>query len=667
MIAPTSFARASVARVTPPRLAQRVIDPLWHAGGMALLALAVPLLRLPESVAALMVAAFFLGVTLLHPLNGMTFLFLAVPFFLGETSKSPAFVLLPGLVAVIIARGVWECLQSGSRWSWPHRGPLLFYVAGILLALPLDLKELREDLWVLFSSDLLGLVLKGIPPVSHLNSLQVILVTLLGAGLYVVVVNLRPPRELLGRTVLAFAPVYGGLALLGILKHMGAIPFEGRYLSLSFAQYVTVGDHPHRLTATAWNPDYYAQFLVYGAPWMLALLAGTAWRERLGALALVPGVFALAMTFQRGGYLGFLVEVGLLVVYSVWVRRRAKGDVLWGRPWVWACGLGVLIVSVVVLDAEALGGAILGRVWAIWKLGDANRLHLWGVALGMFSQHPLLGVGTGRFAYFFAQYSSLSPHQFGPFWGTAHSLYLQVLAERGIVGFLGLALWIGALVGDGVRGLRAGAPPTAGLLAAAMVSLGGWLCYSIFQHTLYIWGLHFYFWLLAAFITSLAGSPAPGREVPWRRSLAVGLALGVLAAGAWRVGVVAARPRVVGYEAGFFRWERQPDQTPARWTGRRAAAVLPVGGPTLVLTVSAPLPGIERRPQTLVARLDGGASASVVVPGPEWVELRLPVERPPGHPVLLRLETSYALNPKRLGVSADDRTLGVLMKPPRWE
>ena len=644
-----------------------MIHPLWHTLAIALLALAASGLGLPEPAGAVAVMAGVTAAAWLHPLNGVSLLFLIVPFFLGEPAKSPAFLLLPAAVAVVIGFGLRERLRSGQRWVWPHPGPLAFYLAATVLALPLDLKELREDLWVLSSSDLLDLVLRGIPAASHLNSIQVFLLAILGAGLYVVVVNLRPSPELIRRTVLAAAPVYGGLAILGLLKHAGAIPYEGRYLSLSFFLYATVGDHPHRLTAVAWNPDYYAQYLVFGAPWFAALLGSSAWRERLGCLALVPGAMALALTFQRGAYLSFLAVLGLMGAYGVVAWRKGGRQGPWGNPWVWAGGLGVLSLAVLALDTAALGGAALARVRAIWELGDPNRVHLWRVALAMFSDHPLLGVGTGRFAFFFPEYSSLTPREFGPFWGTAHSLYLQVLAEQGIVGLLALLLWIGTLLRDGLRGLRAEPSPASPLLAAGVISLGGWLAYSVFQHTLYIWGLLFYFWLLAAFIASLGGGPLAGAEGAPRRFLATALVLCLVLAGGWRVGTVAARPRAIGYEAGFFRWERQADQTPARWTGRRAALVLPAAGSSLVLTVSAPLPGIARRPQLLRVWLNAGPPVAVAVPGPEWVQVRLPVDRPPGHPVRVRLETAYALNPRQVGSSADDRTLGVLTKPPRWE
>lgn len=653
------------------RWGSRVIHPLWHTAFFVLLALAVPLLRLPELVAAAVGALVFLGITLLHPLNGVTFLFLAVPLFLGESYKSPAFLLLPGMVLVIIVLGAWSCLRSGRAWVWPHRGWLLFYVASLVLALPLDLKELREDLWVVSPADLVGHFLRGIPAVSHLHPLQVILIAFLGVGLYLVAVNLHPSPELIQRTLLALAPLYGGLALLGLVKQFGLIPYHGRYLSLSFAQYVTVGDHPHRLTALAWNPDYYAQYLVYTAPWMLFLLGRPAWRERVAGLALIPGVLALALTFQRGGYLVFLAELGLVAAYILWSGRSRKEAPRGGRAWAWAGGLGLLVFAMLILDALAPGSAVLARFRAIWELGDANRVHLWRVALSMVVDQPLFGVGTGRFAYFFSHFSSLSPREFGPFWGTAHSLYLQVLAEGGIIGFLALAFFIGAVMRDGLRGLRVERASSITLLCAAMVCLGGWLFYSSLQHTFYVWSLQMYFWLLAAFITSLgkgrAPSSSPTLRVSWRRRLLGCLVVFLVLAGVWHLSVVLSRPRALGYEAGFFRWEPQPDLTVARWTGRRAAAVLPVGGSTLTLTVSAPLPGVDQRPQTVTAWVEGSPVASRIVPGREWVELRLPVNRPPGDSVLLRLQSAYTVNPKRVGASGDDRSLGVLVKPPRWE
>ena len=648
-----------------------MIHPLWHVLCFGLLAVAVPLLKLPELAAGFLAAAFFLGITLRHPLNGVSFLFLVIPFFLGEAYKSPAFLLLPGMVGVVIVLGFWFGLRSKVAWVWPHRGLVLFYLASLVVALPLDLKELREDLWVFFPADLPGLVLRGLPAVSHLYPLQVVGLALLGAGLYVVVVNLRPSAEFVRRTIIATALVYGGVALVGLMKHAGGIPYQGRYLSLSFAQYVTVGDHPHRLTALAWNPDYYAQYLAYVAPWMLGLILSRGWRDRLWGLALVPAVFALTLTFQRSAYLVLLVELALAALYTLWLSRRAAHTRPVGRPWVFVGLLACLVFAVLAGDAALLGGAILARFRAIWVLGDPHRTHLWQVALSMGAAQPLLGVGTGRFAYFFSQYSSLTPREFGPFWGTAHGLYLQALAEGGIIGLSALGLLIAGIVADGLRGLRAASASSMTLLGAGLVSLGGWLTYGLLQHTLYIWGPQIYFWLLAALLGSLArGAGVTLSLTPrWtpRGPLAIGFVVAHVLAVGWRAWVVVSVPRPNGYEAGFFRWESQPDQSLARWTGRRAAQVLPTGGSTLVLAVSAPLPGIDERPQTLTAQVEGGTPTVLVVPGRRWVELRLPVSQPRGGPVLLRLETAYATNPKSVGASSDDRTLGVLVKPPRWE
>lgn len=62
--------------------------------------------------------------------------------------------------------------------------------------------------------------------------------------------------------------------------------------------------------------------------------------------------------------------------------------------------------------------------------GGSGRFYLWGEALKIFSEHPLLGVGAGQTRL----YSAIN-HE-------SHNLYLQMLCETGIVGFfLFLFLW----------------------------------------------------------------------------------------------------------------------------------------------------------------------------------------------------------------------------------
>ena len=82
------------------------------------------------------------------------------------------------------------------------------------------------------------------------------------------------------------------------------------------------------------------------------------------------------------------------------------------------------------------------------EVTDANfsvieRIAHWQAALGMWADHPWLGVGTGNFATAYPVYNL--PRWYEPL-GHAHNVYLNFGAEAGLLGFVAyLVLWIACL------------------------------------------------------------------------------------------------------------------------------------------------------------------------------------------------------------------------------
>jgi hypothetical protein len=98
---------------------------------------------------------------------------------------------------------------------------------------------------------------------------------------------------------------------------------------------------------------------------------------------------------------------------------------------------------------------------------DTNRYRYWDVALETWADHPLIGIGSGGFLVDWLKERDRVDTS-----GDAHSLYLETLAELGIVGFAFLLVFLGAVVAGVVRlhrlapGLAAG--PAAVLVAFAV-------------------------------------------------------------------------------------------------------------------------------------------------------------------------------------------------------
>ncbi|HEX8066170.1 MAG TPA: O-antigen ligase family protein [Thermoleophilaceae bacterium] len=92
----------------------------------------------------------------------------------------------------------------------------------------------------------------------------------------------------------------------------------------------------------------------------------------------------------------------------------------------------------------------------------SGRYQFWEAGLDAFRSEPLRGVGAGGYEAWWAQHGSLAYYI-----RDAHSLFVEVLAELGVLGLVALLVFLGVPAARGVRA-RAGDPragPAAGALA----------------------------------------------------------------------------------------------------------------------------------------------------------------------------------------------------------
>jgi O-antigen ligase len=621
---------------------------------------AAALAGLPAGLAAAGLGAAFVAATVWRPSAGLAALVLASPFLLGE-HQTPYFLLAPAGALAVLLSAVAHGLRREGRGArpWPAHPATLAAVGLVLaaaVALPLNLRDLLEDLWLWRALDWPRMLARGIPDIANLKYPERVVVLGLGAGLFAVAARPAAAPAVTGalRVLPALVLAVSGF---GLLRFAGAIAPSGEYLTLSFWTWA----HPdHRLTAVAWNPDYLAQFLALALPLALTVagLPGPRWSRGLAGAAAGLGGLALLLTFQRGGYLGAAVALGALLG----LRRRARAGAP-GGAWRLVAVAGLLLLAAGTLDRLVLDGRILARLAGFAR--DPHRVLLWTAALRMAGDQPLLGVGTGRYAFFFHEYVDRGILvEFGPFWGTAHSTYLHVLAEQGTVGLLAFAGLFGGVAWRLWRRLP-DLPPERRLWARGLLaSLAGWLAYGVVQYTLRVDALFFLVCILGG--TAWALAPPAGPPVPRRRVALAGAGVALVLLG-WRAGVALERPVSPRYEAGFHGWERQADGSAARWTHQRAAMVVGVRGPVIELAFQAPLPGIETRPQTVRVWIARQLVATVRLRDVGWQTLRVPVTPPAGsRRVLVELETAYSVVPRRAGVSGDSRRLGVLVREVAW-
>jgi O-antigen ligase len=144
---------------------------------------------------------------------------------------------------------------------------------------------------------------------------------------------------------------------------------------------------------------------------------------RLGALALLPILLvALIAAGSRGPTLAFMVGLLALVALAAASGRARRQLLLVAAAMVAA---GVLIP--VLVPGSAIARSLSTIVGSASGLSSNGRSTLWHEAYSAFSQHPLLGIGTGGFG-------AIDPIELYP-----HNLLLETGAELGVIGLLAVA------------------------------------------------------------------------------------------------------------------------------------------------------------------------------------------------------------------------------------
>ena len=167
-------------------------------------------------------------------------------------------------------------------------------------------------------------------------------------------------------------------------------------------------------------------------------------RRVAAAMVLMVGLLA---SHSRGGLLAF----GGAALALVALQRR------------WRALLLPLVVSLVVIGLFWVDVSATRRAFETRGL-QHSRFALWGDAIRMFPEFPVLGAGFNAFGTSYTQYQTIERYEW---YGEAHNEYLQALIDTGLAG----AALVAALVLTLLRSaMRAGAatPLDAGILGAVL-------------------------------------------------------------------------------------------------------------------------------------------------------------------------------------------------------
>lgn len=217
----------------------------------------------------------------------------------------------------------------------------------------------------------------------------------------------------------------------------------GAYVSIgsTIYNYLTAPEATSlRFVATGFNPNDLGLILALGIPaaWHLATSrsSGSVARVlKLVNLAYVPAaVLAILLTASRGSLLASVPA--LLFVIASLARLSLPLRALT------VVALTAALFAVQPLVPQASIQRLMGTSTSIAQGDLGGRMDIWRQGFAISAQHPLLGVGGGAFRAAIDRYAQ----------GTvAHSVFISVLVELGIVGLALFTLALALAVAEAVR------------------------------------------------------------------------------------------------------------------------------------------------------------------------------------------------------------------------
>jgi len=386
----------------------------------------------PLALPALLAAVGVVAITLRWPEFGVAFALALAPLIntvlaIGDGTGTasggearPLQVLVPALAIGTLLYG----LMIGSLREWGRETRILAIAIGafLLVALIASVQALEPS-----------------------ESVSKVLLVVTAVALFAAVRQVCTERR---QQLVVIGGIVAGLlaaSLQGVVQHfLGIFSTEG-----FVAGFEVVG----RVQGSFGHPNLYAGYLAAVLPLALALVLSRRYPVGLRALAITASAFALPalyFTFARGAIIGlvggaiiwfavfrpraaFMIAIGLAVAAAIWVPATLKER----------------------FDPEESGSDV------------TLRADIWKSALDIYSDHALLGVGVNNFSVAYERLPAVTdagaqrrllhqdlllipPHP--------QSMYLQSLAEQGIIGLLALVGLIGAALSVLARAARSSGP-----------------------------------------------------------------------------------------------------------------------------------------------------------------------------------------------------------------
>jgi O-antigen ligase len=203
------------------------------------------------------------------------------------------------------------------------------------------------------------------------------------------------------------------LSFYGILQGLGMDPVGWK---IDYNPFIT----------TLGNPNFTSGFLGLAGIAILYLTLDAKDRKNqvIYAVGLLANLYILWRSGSIQGVFGFAIGAAVIVLVKIWLINRKYG-------------LASLLIAAALATPVALAVLNVGPLASRLYQGTLrNRFDYWNAAIGMFKDHPIVGVGIDRFGEYYREYAVQNQVVQGQITDNAHSIYLQLLATGGLILFI---------------------------------------------------------------------------------------------------------------------------------------------------------------------------------------------------------------------------------------
>ena len=403
-----------------PPVSRWSVLPVLAAAGALLVAAAAASDLSPEELVALPVAVGVGVAALLHPLVGLSLLVVMIVANLSSNlmvefgAPSIAKLAAPGLGALLMVRWTFW----GER---PYLGLGAAACLGGLLAMRLASAVYAPD-W-------------GVAMDATTEYVKDAILAMLALAF------MAHRRGFETVTVSAVAAIVAICALGAAQMTLAPLP-EGAY---GFARFT---EGSGRFSGPIEDPNFFGAVIVFALPLAFSHLLNGRSPARLILSAIAVGLlaFGLLATQSRGAIIAAVPALAVLSLGMSAGQRVVTASLL-GL----AAAVAALFVSPELVERIATIGDLATD--DVLDRSTTGRLASWQVAVHLFGERPWLGVGNGNFNVLYQDAALELGLIFRGEGRSAHSLYLEILAEQGLVGLL---LFL-AVIGAGALGIASAA------------------------------------------------------------------------------------------------------------------------------------------------------------------------------------------------------------------